>query len=124
MIFVSVKALGAHKMNDHELIINRLYKLLNDRDMSINRLATLSGVKQSTISSFIQRPTGVPKADTLRLLCEGLGISVQDFFDFPPYNQRPDGSSKKEEEAKWEKLGNALTADEKERVRKILSNEI
>ena len=122
MIFVSVKALGAHKMNDHELIINRLYKLLNDRDMSMNRLATLSGVKQSTISSLIQRPTGVPKADTLRLLCEGLGI--QDFFDFPPYNQRPDGSSKKEEEAKWEKLGNALTADEKERVRKTLSNEI
>lgn len=110
-------------MNDHELIINRLYKLLNDRNISINRLATLSGVRQSTITSLINRPTGVPKADTLRLLCEGLGISVKEFFDFPPYNRRSDGTSPKEEESKWEKLGNALTPDEKERVRKILSGE-
>lgn len=123
-IFVNVKPLGAYNMNDHELIINRLYKLLNDRDMSINRLSQRSGVKQSTISSLIQRPTGVPKADTLRLLCEGLGISVKEFFDFPPYNQRTDDTSVKEEESKWEKLGNALTPDEKERVRKILNGEI
>lgn len=123
MIFANVKTLGAYNMNDHELIINRLYKLLNDRNISINRLATLSGVRQSTITSLINRPTGVPKADTLRLLCEGLGISVKEFFDFPPYNRRSDGTSPKEEESKWEKLGNALTPDEKERIRKILSGE-
>lgn len=40
-------------MNDHELIINRLYKLLSERNLTINRLATLSGVSQSTIASLI-----------------------------------------------------------------------
>ncbi|AXX64251.1 XRE family transcriptional regulator [Bombilactobacillus bombi] len=74
-------------MNDHELIINRLYKLLSERNLTINRLATLSGVSQSTIASLINRPTGVPKADTLRQLCSGLGISVVEFFDFSPYNE-------------------------------------
>ncbi|WP_282803839.1 helix-turn-helix domain-containing protein [Secundilactobacillus kimchicus] len=74
-------------MNDHELILNRLYQLLRERNLSLNRLATLSGVRQSTLTSLESRPTGVPKADTLRLLCKALGISVHDFFDFPPYNE-------------------------------------
>lgn len=74
-------------MNDHELIITRLYELLRERNLTVNRLATLSGVRQSTINSLIERPKGVPKADTLRLLCIPLGISVRDFFDFPPYNE-------------------------------------
>lgn len=74
-------------MNDHELIFKRLYSLIDERNLTINRLATISGVRQSTIASLINRPTGVPKADTLRKLCAGLGISVRDFFDFPAYNQ-------------------------------------
>lgn len=74
-------------MNDHELIIQRIYDLIREKNITINRLATLSGVRQSTITSLIERPTGVPKADTLRKLCQGLGISVHDFFDFAPYNE-------------------------------------
>lgn len=74
-------------MNDHDLIFERLYSLLRDRNLTMNRLAVLSGIRQSTLSSLESRPTGVPKADTLRLICKGLGISVHEFFDFPPYNE-------------------------------------
>ncbi|MBV0929674.1 MAG: helix-turn-helix domain-containing protein [Lentilactobacillus diolivorans] len=74
-------------MTDHELILNRIYQLIRERNLTVNRLATLSGVRQSTLTSLESRPTGVPKADTIRLLCKALGISVKDFFDFPPYNE-------------------------------------
>ncbi|EAC7181328.1 XRE family transcriptional regulator [Listeria monocytogenes] len=74
-------------MNDHDLIFERLYTLLREKNLTMNRLATLSGLSQSTLSSLEIRPTGVPKADTLRLICKALEISVHEFFDFPPYNE-------------------------------------
>jgi transcriptional regulator with XRE-family HTH domain len=74
-------------MNDHELIFERLYFLLRERNLTMNRLATLSGLRQSTLSSLEARPTGVPKVDTIRLICQALEISVHEFFDFPPYNE-------------------------------------
>lgn len=109
--------------NDHNtLFTNRLYELMKERNLTLNRVATLSGMATTTLSNIVNRGSA-PRIDTVFRICEGLGVSLTEFFDFPPYNQRPGGSSKKEEESKWEKLGNALTADEKERVRKILSDE-
>lgn len=73
-------------MTDSELVIERLYALMRERNLTVNRLATLSGVTQSTISSFIYRK-GLPKIDLLRVMCKAMHISVRDFFDFPPYNE-------------------------------------
>ncbi|MBC6381905.1 helix-turn-helix domain-containing protein [Lactiplantibacillus plantarum] len=73
-------------MTESELIIQRLYDLMRERNLTVNRLATLAGVTQSTVSSFIYRQS-VPKIDLLHSLCSALGISVHDFFDFPPYNE-------------------------------------
>ncbi|MCH8625642.1 helix-turn-helix domain-containing protein [Lactiplantibacillus plantarum] len=73
-------------MTESELIIQRLYDLMRERNLTVNRLATLAGVTQSTVSSFIYRQS-VPKVDLLHSLCSALGISVRDFFDFPPYNE-------------------------------------
>ena len=73
-------------MSEAELIINRLYELMRERNLTVNRVANLAGVSQSTVSSFIYRKT-VPRVDLLPSLCNVLGISVRDFFDFPPYNE-------------------------------------
>lgn len=73
-------------MTESELIIDRLYSLMRERNLSVNRLATLAGVTQSTVSSFIYRKS-VPKVDLLHSLCNAMDISVHDFFDFPPYNE-------------------------------------
>ena len=101
----------------------RLYFYLKEKNMTINRVSTLAGISVTTLSSIINRDSS-PRIDTVYKICQGLDISFIEFFDFPPYNQRPDGTSVKEEQSKWEKLGNVLTPDEKERVRKILSDEI
>ncbi|MCD2257392.1 helix-turn-helix transcriptional regulator [Lactobacillus sp. CC-MHH1034] len=73
-------------MTESELIINRLYELMRERNLTVNRLANLAGITQSTVSSFIYRKS-VPRVDLLHALCNVLGISIRDFFDFPPYNQ-------------------------------------
>jgi transcriptional regulator with XRE-family HTH domain len=73
-------------LSEAELIINRLYELMRERNLTVNRVANLAGVSQSTVSSFIYRKT-VPRVDLLHSLCNVLGISVRDFFDFPPYNE-------------------------------------
>ncbi|EAC7240925.1 XRE family transcriptional regulator [Listeria monocytogenes] len=74
-------------MNDHVLIFERLNTLLREKNLTMNRLATLSGLKQPTLSSLEIRPTGVPKADTLRFICKALKISVHKFINFSPYNE-------------------------------------
>lgn len=73
-------------MSEADLIINRLYFLMREKNLTVNRLATLAGITQSTLSSLIYRKT-VPRVDLLHSLCSALGITVHDFFDFPPYNE-------------------------------------
>lgn len=73
--------------NDAKLISNRLYKFIEDKNLTINRLATLSGINQSSVNNLFDGSTKSPKIATVKALCDGLNISVRDFFDFPPYNQ-------------------------------------
>lgn len=111
-------------MNHHDLFMTRLDELLKRKNLTLNRLANLAGVTQSTLSNMYNRPNAVPKLDTLYAIAEGLNMSITELLDFPPYNERPDGSSSAKEQSKWEKLGDALTSDEKERVRRILAGEV
>lgn len=74
------------KIEENELIKNRIYFFLNEKNLTINRLAQLSNLRQSTLNNIINRPT-IPSISTIRMLCEGLGVSVVEFFDFEPYNQ-------------------------------------
>lgn len=70
----------------HELLKNRITEYLKKNNLSINRLAELSNIRQSTLNNIINRGT-IPRVDTIQAICEGLNISVKDFFDFPPYNE-------------------------------------
>lgn len=111
-------------MNNYKSpLIEYLNKLFAEKDITPNRVAELGEIRQSSLSDILTGKTKNPRIDTLQSISNGLGISLTELLNFPPYNQRSDGTSPKEEESKWEKLGNALTPDEKERVRKILSGE-
>ena len=74
-------------MNHNKIIIDRLYYFLRKKDMTINRLADLTGIRQSTLSSMINRES-VPKIDILYKICDALEISLIDFLDIPPYNTK------------------------------------
>lgn len=64
----------------------RLYKYMQERNLTLNRLATLSAMAPTTLSNIVNRGSA-PRIDTIYKICAGLDISVEDFFDFPPYNE-------------------------------------
>ena len=59
--------------------VSRVYALLNERNMSLYQLARLSGVSHSTIKTTEKRG-GQLTVDTIERLCDGLGITLYDFF--------------------------------------------
>ena len=49
--------------------------------MAINALATVSGVSPSTIYSMLNEKSQNPGVVSIKKICDGLEISVRDFFD-------------------------------------------
>lgn len=71
-------------MHISEAVAKRIKVLCKQKGISINRLATLSGVTQSTIDSIMKGKSRNPRLITLMKISHGLGISIVEFFDFPP----------------------------------------
>ena len=67
-------------MNTREAIRNRILRLCNDRDITINRLATLSALPPSSIKNILYGKSHNPKILTIKLMCDGLGITLGEFF--------------------------------------------
>jgi len=74
------------EINHSSLFKDRLYEYLRERNLTLNRLATLSAMAPTTLSNIVNRGSA-PRIDTIYKICAGLDISVEDFFDFPPYNE-------------------------------------
>lgn len=60
--------------------IRRLYELMQERNLSLNKLATLSGIKYSTLQMAVKRG-GQLSIDTIERICAGLEIPLVSFFD-------------------------------------------
>ncbi len=68
-------------MDTYTTIKNRLLKLLDEKNMSIHKLATESAVAPSTIKNILYGKSQNPGVVTIKMLCDGLGITLIDFFD-------------------------------------------
>jgi len=54
--------------------------------MSINRLATVSALPPSSIKNILYGKSRNPKLLTIKLLCDGLGITLGEFFSTPEFD--------------------------------------
>lgn len=63
----------------------RILELCAQRGISINRLATLSGVTQSTVNNIISGRNNSTTVSTIKKLCDGLDITLREFFDVPAF---------------------------------------
>ena len=54
--------------------------MCKERNITVNKLATISGVTQSTLSNIIGGRNNSTTVSTIQKLCDGLGITIEDFF--------------------------------------------
>ncbi len=73
-------------MNTKEAIANRIIALCDNRHIAINELASMSGVSPSTVYSILNEKSKNPGAVTLKKLCDGLGITLGEFFSTPEFD--------------------------------------
>ncbi len=68
-------------MNTYQTVKARILYLCEQKKMSIHKLATESGISPSTIKSILYGNSQNPGIVTIKMLCDGLGISLIEFFD-------------------------------------------
>ena len=68
-------------MNISQAVVNRIEELCRERSLTINALSNASGVTQSTVNDIVSGKTYNAGIVTIKKLCDGLGISVREFFD-------------------------------------------
>lgn len=68
-------------MDTYSTVKNRLLALCEEKRLTINKLATKSGVAPSTIKNILYGKSQNPGIVTLKMLCDGMGITLTDFFD-------------------------------------------
>ncbi len=69
-----------------EAVRVRILELCNARQITVNRLATLSGVTQSTLNNIVSGRNNSTTVSTVKKLCDGLGITITEFFDSPTFS--------------------------------------
>ena len=63
-----------------EAVRQRIIQLCAEQNISYNKLSTISGVTQSTVNNIISGRNNSATVSTIKKLCDGLGISIDDFF--------------------------------------------
>ena len=68
-------------MNTKEAVANRILQLCDERKIAVNALAGISGISPSTVYSMLNEKSQNPGIVSIKKLCDGLDISVREFFD-------------------------------------------
>lgn len=72
-------------MDTYSAVKNRLLQLLEEKHLSIHKLAMESAVPPSTVKNILYGKSINPGIVTIKMLCDGLGISLNEFFNTPEF---------------------------------------
>ena len=72
-------------MDTRIAVANRLVFLCGQRGWTINKLAMVSGVSPSTVKSILYGRSKNPGIVTIKILCDGLDMSLAEFFSGPEF---------------------------------------
>lgn len=73
-------------MNTYDAVKMRILTLCGEKNITINKLSTESGIAPSTIKNILYGKSKNPGIVTLKMLCDGLGITLTEFFDTPDFH--------------------------------------
>ncbi len=73
-------------MNTKEAVAKRILDLCAERNIAVNALASASGIPPSTVYSMLNEKSQNPGIVSIKKICDGLEISIRDFFDSELFN--------------------------------------
>ena len=65
---------------------NRILSLCGERGISINKLSTISALPPSSIKNILYGKSQNPKLLTIKMICDGLDITLGEFFNTPEFD--------------------------------------
>ncbi len=68
-------------MGTYTTVRDRIFYYIGERNISINKLATLSAVPPTTLKNILYGQSKNPGIVTIKMLCDGLDITLTEFFD-------------------------------------------
>ena len=66
---------------------NRIVQLAHENHITINKLADKSGLAPSSLKNILYGKSNNPKLITIKILCDGLGITLAEFFNTKDFNE-------------------------------------
>jgi len=73
--------MGWYNLNIGQAVAKRILELCKENNITINKLATISGMTQSTLNNIVSRKNNSPTVSTIKKICDGLEITIVDFFN-------------------------------------------
>ena len=74
-------------MSVKDVVVERIRQLCAQRGIKANELANISGVTPSTVYSLLDRRRRDVSIITIKKLCDGLDITLGEFFSAPEFDQ-------------------------------------
>ncbi len=77
---------GGGYMETITVIKERILRLCAERNISINRLATICALPPSSVKNILYGRSTDPKILTIKKLCDGLDMTLGEFFSTPEFD--------------------------------------
>ena len=74
-------------MGIYQYTVNRIHQLCQERNITPNALSYAAGISQSTVKSILNGESKNPGIVTLKKICDGLDITMIEFFDTDEYRE-------------------------------------
>lgn len=83
--FSMLRAKAGVIMNTISAIRTRILRLCEEKHVTINKLATLSALPPSSVKNILYGRSMDPKILTIKKICDGLDITLIEFFNAPEF---------------------------------------
>ena len=74
-------------MNIGTAVKERILELCTTNNISINKLSLMCGITQSTLNNIVSGRNNSTTVSTVKKICDGLNISIQEFFSSELFNE-------------------------------------
>ncbi|MDR3209317.1 MAG: helix-turn-helix transcriptional regulator [Oscillospiraceae bacterium] len=68
-------------------IRDRVLRLCGERNLTVNMLARMSAIPPSSLKNILYGKSKNPKITTIKMLCDGLGITLGEFFTTEEFDE-------------------------------------